>query len=157
MKLPVFLQHKGKSYIHGLQGLIIFLAWALTIAVFTKDGKTDGRTKYYFALVRILAHNDHLGRLTRTQQCWLCIPALIYQSAVPSFEKTKKFANAYVFAVVDLLLTILWFAAFIAVAAWTNGGIKPDKGKSGCAAFVHGSESKCKISKATIYVGVLIL
>lgn len=138
MKFPVFLQHKGKSYIHGLQGLIIFLAWALTIAVFTKDGKTDGRTKYYFVL------------------CWLCIPALIYQSAVPSFEKTKKFANAYVFAVVDLLLTILWFAAFIAVAAWTNGGIKPDKGKSGCAAFVHGSESKCKLSKATIYVGVLI-
>lgn len=53
MKLPVFLQQKGKSYIHGLQGLIIFLAWALTIAVFTKSGKTDGRTKFYFVLVRI--------------------------------------------------------------------------------------------------------
>lgn len=53
MKIPVSLQHKGKSYIHGIQGLIVFLAWALTIAVFTKDGKTDGRTKYYFALVRI--------------------------------------------------------------------------------------------------------
>lgn len=54
MKLPASLQLKGKSYIHGLQGLIIFLAWALTIAVFTKDGKTDGRTKYYFVLVRTI-------------------------------------------------------------------------------------------------------
>lgn len=76
---------------------------------------------------------------------------------MPSFEKAKKFGNPYAFAIVDLVLTILWFAAFIAVAAWTNGGIKPDKDKSGCAAFVHGSESKCKISKATIYIGVLIL
>lgn len=54
MKLPVFLLQKGKNYIHGLQGLVIFLAWALTIAVFTKTGKTDGRTKYYFTLVSML-------------------------------------------------------------------------------------------------------
>lgn len=51
MKLPLFLVQKGKNYIHGFQAFVIFLAWALTIAVFTKTGKTDGRTKYYFALV----------------------------------------------------------------------------------------------------------
>lgn len=64
-----------------------------------------------------------------------------------------------------MLFTILWFAAFVAVAAWTNSGIrngeKDDKNKekklTGCAAFAYGVEGKCKLSKATIGLGVLIL
>ena len=67
MKLPASLQHKGKNYIHGLQGLIIFLAWALTIAVFTKTGKTDGRTKYYFVLVRNMVQKSQSSRLTKIE------------------------------------------------------------------------------------------
>ena len=45
---------RGKNAIHGLQALIIFISWVLTIAVFTKTGQTDGRSKYYFTLVSIL-------------------------------------------------------------------------------------------------------
>ena len=45
------LTQRTKNVVHGIQALIIFLAWAVTIAVFTKDGKTDGRTKYFFILV----------------------------------------------------------------------------------------------------------
>ncbi len=49
MKLPHL--PKVKNALHGVQAFTIFLAWCVTIAVFTKSGKTDGRTKYYFALV----------------------------------------------------------------------------------------------------------
>ena len=96
-------------------------------------------------------------------KCWLCIPALIYQTAVPIFQRTRRFANPYAFAVVDVLFTILWFAAFVAVATWTNGGIRAgeaeneDKKLRGCAAFAFGPESKCTLSKATIGMGVIIL
>lgn len=41
-----------KNVIHGIQGLGILVAWVITIAVFTKSGKTGGQTKYFFALVR---------------------------------------------------------------------------------------------------------
>lgn len=40
-----------KNYIHAAQGCILFLAAILTIAVYTRDGSTDGRTSWYFALV----------------------------------------------------------------------------------------------------------
>lgn len=40
-----------KMLLHALQGFVVFLGWALTIAVLTQKGGTDGRTAYYFALV----------------------------------------------------------------------------------------------------------
>lgn len=40
--------------LHALQGFVIFLGWALTIAVRTQDGPTDGRTAYCFALVCLM-------------------------------------------------------------------------------------------------------
>lgn len=51
MQLPANALQRAKNVIHGIQGLVIFLAWAVTIAVFTRSGKTDGRTKYFFTLV----------------------------------------------------------------------------------------------------------
>jgi len=52
MQLPTERLQSIKNVIHGVQGFVIFVAWALTIAVFIKSGNTDGRTKYFFALVR---------------------------------------------------------------------------------------------------------
>jgi len=52
MQLPTEHLQSIKNVIHGIQGFVTFVAWALTIAVFTKSGNTDGRTKYFFALVR---------------------------------------------------------------------------------------------------------
>lgn len=43
---------RTKNVIHAIQALAIFVAWAITIAILTKGGKTDGRIWYYFALVR---------------------------------------------------------------------------------------------------------
>ncbi|KAI4267535.1 MAG: hypothetical protein L6R38_008216 [Xanthoria sp. 2 TBL-2021] len=142
MRLPDNILQKSKIVLHGVQGLVIFLAWAITIAIFTKDGSTDGRVKYFFAL------------------CWFCIPLLIYQTAIPQFDRVKRFSNAYAHAVIDILLAIFWFAAFISVATWTTDGIKHGvarPGHEGCAAFKWGGgASKCHLSQAIIGMGVVV-
>ncbi|KAL8742738.1 MAG: hypothetical protein Q9190_004831 [Brigantiaea leucoxantha] len=141
MKLPDHFAQRAKTGLHALQGFVIFLAWAITIAVFTKDGTTDGRTKYFFAL------------------CWLTIPVLVYQAAIPQFDRVKRFSNAYAHVALDGLATLLWLAAFIAVAVWTNQGIKKGVGRpgtKGCDAFAYGPPSKCHLSQATIVMGVII-
>lgn len=40
-----------KTIMHGVQAVLIFLAWALTIAIWTKGDGIDGRTAWYWALV----------------------------------------------------------------------------------------------------------
>ncbi|KAI4202911.1 MAG: hypothetical protein LQ346_001884 [Caloplaca aetnensis] len=142
MQLPQNLLQKSKVVLHGIQGLVVFLAWAITIAVFTKPGSTDGRTKFYFAL------------------CWFCIPLLIYQVAVPQFNRTKRFSNAYAHVAIDALLAIFWFAATISVATWTNAGIKNGvarPGYKGCDAFLYGdgkSRGSNLLCLATTFISV---
>lgn len=142
MRLPENILQKIKIALHGVQGFIIFLAWAITIAIFTKPGSTDGRVKFFFAL------------------CWFCIPLLIYQTGVPQFNRTRRFSNAYAHAAIDVLLAIFWFAAFISVATWTKEGI--DKGvgrpkKKGCDAFAWGGGGgKCHLSQVDIGMGVVV-
>ena len=56
MKLsrPSFNPGRMKNVVHGVQAVLIFLAWALTIAVWTKGDGIDGRTAWYWALVSFL-------------------------------------------------------------------------------------------------------
>ena len=54
-----------KNIIHGVQGFTIFIGWAITIAVFTKQGTSGGGSKYYFALVRLSRLERYLRLLTR--------------------------------------------------------------------------------------------
>jgi hypothetical protein len=83
---------------------------------------------------------------------------------VPMWSRAQRFASAYAFLAVDALYTILWFAAFIAVAMWNSSGIKegaqdrkiPDDERN-CTTFKWGSESKCNVSKASVGVGVVVL
>ena len=42
---------RGKNVVHALQALVIFLGAIVTIAIYTKGGKGDGRIDYYFLLV----------------------------------------------------------------------------------------------------------
>ncbi|KAJ4308922.1 hypothetical protein N0V94_009158 [Neodidymelliopsis sp. IMI 364377] len=95
--------------------------------------------------------------------CFLSIPAIIYLVMVPMWSRAKKFASAYAFLAVDLLYTILWFAAFIAVAMWNSQGIKDGAKEKkiaeddrNCTTFAYGSESKCNVSKAAVGVGVMV-
>ncbi|EAW12588.1 uncharacterized protein ACLA_010110 [Aspergillus clavatus NRRL 1] len=148
---PSFNPGRTKNIIHGVQAFIIFLAWALTIAVFTKGDGIDGRSAWYWAL------------------CWFSIPGLIYLVAVPMWPRARRFGNVYAFATVDCLYAILWFAAWVAVASYVAQGKslgkddkqddKNDKDKekkSGCDAWRYGSAAKCNISTATVILGVVI-
>ncbi|EEH46552.2 uncharacterized protein PADG_02650 [Paracoccidioides brasiliensis Pb18] len=131
-----------KMLLHGLQGFVVFLGWALTVAVFTRDGDTDGRTAYYFAL------------------CWLTAPALVYLAAVPMWPRTRRFGNAYAFAAIDVLFAVLWFASWVAVASYVGAGKKEgekdkkNKDRNGCDAFAFGSPAKCRLSTGTAVLGV---
>ncbi|KAI9762665.1 MAG: hypothetical protein M4579_000283 [Chaenotheca gracillima] len=136
---------KAKTGAHVVQGLFIFIAWAITIAVLVNKGPTDGRTKFYFAL------------------CWMSIPALIYLIMVPMWSKAKRFANAYAYAALDVSFSILWFAAFIAVATWNAAGAKAgakkkklDGDAGNCTTFDYGSPQRCNLSKATVGLGVCV-
>ena len=53
MVLPSINAARTKNSLHAIQGFIIFLAWVLTIAVFTKGDGVDGRSGWYFGMVRL--------------------------------------------------------------------------------------------------------
>ena len=51
MQLPEGVLQKIKTGLYSLIAICVFLGWALTIAVFTKDGPVGGATRYYFFMV----------------------------------------------------------------------------------------------------------
>lgn len=98
----------------------------------------------------------------RPPQCFLTIPALVYQTAISTFPRTRQFANPYAFAAVDASFLILWFSAAIAVGAWVNEGIaagqkKENSKDAGCEKFGYGSVKKCDLSQVQIGLGVMIM
>ncbi|KAJ5833608.1 hypothetical protein N7474_001919 [Penicillium riverlandense] len=161
---------RTKNIIHFVQAFVIFIAWAMTIAIWTKGGSgIDGRTAWYWVL------------------CWFSIPGLIYLVAVPMWPRARRFGNVYAFATVDILYAVLWFSAWAAVADYVAEGkskgassssdssnsssgsssnsksTRADKsssggssGKSGCDNWAYGSASKCELSTATTIIGVVI-
>jgi len=139
MRLPLDQFGKIKNYIHIGQAAILFLAWILTIAVFTRDGKTDSRVGWYFGL------------------CWLSIPILIYLVMVPMWSRARRFSNVYAFASLDGLSVVLWLSAWAAVASYVSAGKgKGDKKNAeGCDNFKYGSPGRCKLSEAIIVFGVI--
>ena len=150
-----------KNVIHAVQALAIFVAWAIIIAILTKEGKLDARVWYYFALVRHLEVIPfHRDEKLMHLQCWSCIPALIYQTASPVFQRIRRFSNAYVHAVIDVLFTIFWLAAFACLIAWVRQGshaAKDWKSKdSWCDEFAWGPVNKCKLGQDAWILGIII-
>ncbi|KAH8724755.1 hypothetical protein GQ44DRAFT_617465 [Phaeosphaeriaceae sp. PMI808] len=145
MRVPQSYIQKCKIVAHVGQTLFIFVGLCITIAVLTKAGDTGSATKFYLAL------------------CFLSIPAIIYLVMVPMWSRAQRFANAYAFLAVDVAYTILWFAAFIAVAMWNSSGVKegakekniPDDARN-CTTFKWGSESKCSISRSSVGIGAVV-
>ncbi|KAF1953156.1 hypothetical protein CC80DRAFT_494773 [Byssothecium circinans] len=142
-RINVSYVQKCKTVAHVFQVLFIFVAGCVTIAVFTKGGETSSATRYYFAL------------------CFLTLPAILYLTMVPMWTRAAKFANAYAFIAVDALYTLLWFAAFVAVAMWNADGIKEGAAeqkaeKRNCTTFKYGPEEKCKLSRATVGLGAVV-
>jgi hypothetical protein len=58
------------------------------------------------------------------------------------FPRSRKFANVYAFAALDVFFTIAWLSAFAAVAAWNTTGL--------CA-------GACSLSEADVGFGFFIL
>lgn len=81
----------------------------------------------------------------------------------PMWERTVRFANAFVMAGVDIVYTIFWFAAFIALAAYGSAGKKQGakdhkvSGAGNCTIFAYGPEKKCNLANAAVGFGVVIL
>lgn len=92
-------------------------------------------------------------------QCWCSIPALIYQTASPVFQRIRPFSNAYVHAVVDIIYTILWLAAFACLTTWIRQGshaAKDWKSKDSlCEKFAWGPVSKCKLGQDTGLLSII--
>ncbi|KAJ5689029.1 hypothetical protein N7462_003421 [Penicillium macrosclerotiorum] len=162
---------RTKNIIHFVQGFIIFLAWAMTIGIWTKGDGIDGRTVWYWVL------------------CWISVPALVYLAAVPMWPRTRRFGNVYAFATVDILYAVFWFSAWVCLASYVAQGKSIGKSsssssdsssssssssssdssskirrasdsdsssKKGCANWAYGSETKCNLSTATTIIGVVI-
>lgn len=55
MDLSKNILTRSKTGFHAAQALLIFIAWALTLAVLIQAGNTDGRTKWFFTMVCISA------------------------------------------------------------------------------------------------------
>lgn len=93
---------------------------------------------------------------------------------VPMWTRAWRLNNVWAIATIDILFTLLWFAAAIAVAVWNANGLaagketsrdsdsdktitKRDTKKDGtCASFGYGSKSKCEVSKANVGFGIII-
>ena len=77
----------------------------------------------------------------------------------PMWSRTARFANIYAIATLDSVSSVLWLSAWAAVASYVGAG----KGKgsdtkaSGCDNFQFGSPGRCKLSEATIVLGVFIM
>ncbi|KAG9248224.1 hypothetical protein BJ878DRAFT_489092 [Calycina marina] len=94
-----------KLALHCVQALLIFVAWAVEIAVFkATDSSIDGRPGWHFGL------------------CFLTVPAIIFLTMVPRFPRTRKLANPYVMAAIDGVFCVFWLSAFASVASWNSAG-----------------------------------
>lgn len=80
---------------------------------------------------------------------------------VPIWSRAHRFANVYAFAFLDFSSIFLWLSAWAAVASYVSsgkgkGGSK-DKNATGCDNFSHGTATKCKLSEASVFLGVVIM
>ncbi|KAI9733504.1 MAG: hypothetical protein M1818_007252 [Claussenomyces sp. TS43310] len=116
---------KIKTGIHIAQAVFIFVAWCIMIAIFRSDAHIGGAAGFYFGL------------------CFLSIPVIVYPTLTPVFPRSRKWANAYAFAILDILSTILWLAAFAALAAWNTA--------DGCK-----SKHGCTLSKVDVGLGFFV-
>jgi hypothetical protein len=170
MRIEQSYYQKSKALFHAAQALFTFVAGCLALAILTKSGNHGGQVGFYFALVSFHVKSSRrtmrCSPPTNPPQCFLSVPALIYQVMVPMWTRAWRFANIYAYLALDLLFALLWFAATIALGVWQSQGIKQgaqdhkddaDAAKeSECELWAWGNVSKCKVTKAAVGFGVVI-
>ncbi|PKS08000.1 hypothetical protein jhhlp_006612 [Lomentospora prolificans] len=94
-----------KLAVHGLQIVLVFVAWALEIAVFRdSDANINGQNGWVFGV------------------CFLSIPAWVFLLMTPRWERTRHLADPRAMLMVDVLFSIIWLSAFSAQAAYNSAG-----------------------------------
>jgi hypothetical protein len=139
---------RTKNIIHFVQAFVIFIAWAMTIAIWTKGNGIDGRTVWYWILVSSIVSSVEfvpmdplqvkggsrvgwtLQLTARVMQCWISLPALVYLAAVPMWPRARRFGNVYAFATVDIIYAVFWFSAWVALASYVAQGKSIGKSSS---------------------------
>lgn len=144
------LMQKVDLGLHALQGVWGIVVMGVISASMLQEGPASGAAKFMFAM------------------CWLNIPVLLYLTMAPRFPRTKIFAHPYWLIGMNVFYNILWFAAFVAVAVYTNKGIAAGKDKEtdenkkkagGCAVFKAGTgetEKACTLNKSAVGCGVFM-
>ncbi|KAI5854712.1 hypothetical protein BZA05DRAFT_248037 [Tricharina praecox] len=137
----------GLHAFHGVWSIVIM---GVIGASMTQTGSASGAARFMFAM------------------CWLNIPTLIYLTMSPRFPRTKILAHPYWLMGMNTIYSILWFAAFVSLAVYTNGGISDGESKEtdenkkkagGCAVFQAGTgetEKACTLNKSSIILGVFM-
>jgi hypothetical protein len=68
---------------------------------------------------------------------------------VPMWTRAWRFASVYAYAIIDILFTVLWFSASVAVGYWNSRSTFFSKDKdSNIRACTGGSATRCGVSKA---------
>lgn len=81
------------------------------------------------------------------------------------WSRTARFSSPHAHCIVDALLCLFWFAAWVALASYvasgkgkgSNSSTNDKANSSGCDNFAHGSATKCKISEADIVFSVVLM
>ncbi|TGZ77882.1 hypothetical protein EX30DRAFT_398276 [Ascodesmis nigricans] len=144
------LLQKASIGMHIAQMLFSVVVMGVMAASMLQDGRASGPARFMFALT------------------WLSLPGHIYLVMTPRFQRTRMLAHPYWVLGINVIYTIFWFAAFIALATYTNKGIsngknkeKDDKikDKGGCALFPAGTgetEKACSLNKSGVGLGVFM-
>lgn len=79
------------------------------------------------------------------------------------WSRTQRFSSIYAFVSLDALFTILWLAAFAAVASWVRAGVsqgatdaKISYSAANCTVFAYGTETKCHLGNAATGFGAVV-
>jgi hypothetical protein len=75
---------------------------------------------------------------------------------VPMWSRAWRFASVYAYAIVDIALLILWFAASVAVDVWNGRSTGEDNSNNVERSCTGGSSTRCGVSKAAVGFGFII-
>jgi len=103
MEFSVHNLQKIKTGVHAVQLFLMLVTWIMDIVVFNK-ASIGSNVGWHFGL------------------CFLTLIPIVFLTMTPRFPRTRKFANPYALAGVDLLFAILWLSAFASVTNWNAKG-----------------------------------
>ncbi|KAK5742623.1 hypothetical protein LTR17_003154 [Elasticomyces elasticus] len=97
MRVHLSRLQKIKIGLHVGQAISIIIIFSLTLAVLNQDGGTSKAMEFMLAL------------------CCITLTALMFQTIVLAWIRTKHFPNVYGYAAMNVTFTMMWLAATIAV------------------------------------------